>query len=176
MKRAHRSVFGDRALAFALGLIEDFCTLLPEVLQSLGDVLVEMRGILVDAYQSFEEAFDGSKVLPIFPELRSRLQLLVERAHGLDVTLPATPQILNEEDMKQLDEIKGQGDQDQKEDQKEEDQEEGSGVGRQSMDPVNPFLSKEEGGSFTLRKRPLVGSPPKAGSAFQRKRFKEGSV
>ena len=44
------TIYGDRGSTFALGMIEDVCTLLPGVLQPLGDVLVEMMKILLDAY------------------------------------------------------------------------------------------------------------------------------
>jgi len=172
MEKARDAVYEDRKSAFALGMIEDACTLLPVVLQPLGDVLVEMMGILLCAYRNFEEAFDGSKILPVFLELRMCLQLLVEHAHGLDVIPPAILRTLNEEDMKQLDTVKGQGDQEEE----EEEEEKGKGVGRQFLDLDNPFLSGEGGGSVILGKRPLVGSPPKADHALKKKRFKEGSV
>ena len=50
MKKAQNTIYGDRGSTFALGMIEDVCTLLPGVLQPLGDVLVEMMKILLDAY------------------------------------------------------------------------------------------------------------------------------
>ena len=173
MKEAQDVVYKDRGQTFGPGPIERACTLLPEVLQPLGAVLVEMMGILLGAYQNFEKDFDGSKVLLVFPELRRCLQLLVNRARGLDVAPPAILRKLNKEDIKQLDTVKGQGDQ--------EEMEKGKGVGGQFIDPDNPFLSRQEG-SVVLGKRPLVGSPPKAGPlpradhALKKKRFKEGSV
>ena len=108
MKKAQNTIYGDRGSAFALGMIEDICTLLSGVLQPLGDVLVEMIKILLDAYQSSEEVFDGSKVLLVFLELRRCPQLLVKQAHSLGVTPPAILQKLNKEDIKRLDAIKGQ--------------------------------------------------------------------
>ena len=99
----------NQEFTFGLNLIERACVLLPGVLQPLGKILVEMRHILFHAYQSFEEAFDGSKIFSVFPELKRCLQLLVEQVHGLDVTPPVVSQKLNTEDIKWLDTVEGQG-------------------------------------------------------------------
>lgn len=42
--------------------------------------------VLAGAYQSFEESFDGFKVLLVFEDLIPCLQRLVRRARGLNVT------------------------------------------------------------------------------------------
>ena len=60
MEEARDSVYKDRMRTFAFGGIETSCRLLPTVLQPLGEVLVMMKGVLVDAYLSFEGSFDGS--------------------------------------------------------------------------------------------------------------------
>jgi len=57
-----------------------------------------MRDILVRAYQSFEESFDGSKVLAIFQKLKPCLQNLAELAQGLAVAPPVLRRKLNIEE------------------------------------------------------------------------------
>jgi len=165
MEEAQESIYERRDI-FLTNFIGEACMLLPVVLRPLGDVLVEMREILLDAYRSFEEAFDGSKLLPVFLELKRCLQLLVEKAHGLDVTPPVVSRKLNTVDMKQLNLVEGQG---------QQDQEEGRRVGRQVMDPDNPFIGKYERGVYTLGKTAFGGSP-KADDMLMTKKLKEGSV
>ena len=85
MKKARYGVYPDRSSAFVSATIAQACDLLPDELQPLGKVLVQMNIILVDAYRSFEKSFDGSKMLSVFKELRPCLQDLTKLAQKLDV-------------------------------------------------------------------------------------------
>lgn len=85
MKKARHGVYLDRSAAFTSATITQACKLLPDELQPLGEVLVQMNIILVNAYRSFEESFDGSKMLDVFAELMPRLQDLEKLAQNLDV-------------------------------------------------------------------------------------------
>ena len=94
MEEARNDVFSNRSLTFLATGSEQAWELLPEVLQPLGKVLAEMKGILRDAYLSFEKSFDGSEMLLVFPKLRECLRRLVDGAQGLDVTPPVQPRKL----------------------------------------------------------------------------------
>jgi len=100
MEEARWEVDRDRILTLSLAsVIRRACRLLPPVLRPLGEVLVRMRRILVRAYRSFEESFDGSGMLSVFEELKPCLQNLAELARGLVVAPPVLPRKLNIEEL-----------------------------------------------------------------------------
>ena len=105
MEEARDRVYRNRSSSFFSGSFKTACRSLPEVLRPLGETLVEMKRLLVYAYTSFEESFDGSEMLDIFPNLRRCLQLLARRAQGLDVTTPGFRRTLNAEEVKQFDAV-----------------------------------------------------------------------
>jgi hypothetical protein len=80
--------FSNRSLTFLATRSEQAWELLPKVLQPLGKVLVEMKGILHDTYLSFEKSFDRSEMLLVFPKLRECLQCLVDGVQGLAIIPP----------------------------------------------------------------------------------------
>ena len=78
---------------------------LPVVLQPLGEVLATMRDALTETYESFEDSFDGSRMLLVFSELRKDLLLLENRVRGLAVEPPVQNRKLNTERVEQFDAI-----------------------------------------------------------------------
>jgi len=90
MEEARQEAVRSRTSTFVSGFVKRACSLLPPVLRPLGKVLVKMRHILVRAYWSFEESFDGSRMLSVFEELKPCLRNLVELAQGL-TSMPSVP-------------------------------------------------------------------------------------
>ena len=105
MHAAYDAVYKDRFGTLCGGGIRVACGLLPNILQPLGDVLVEMRHVLIYAYRTFEQSFDGSSILPVFQRLRTCLERLVGLTFGLDVKPPALNQKLNVEMVKYFDAV-----------------------------------------------------------------------
>ena len=101
MEAALEEIYESRSTMFALNEIKAACKSLPKVLQPLGNILVEMRNKLVATYREFEEAFDGSKALGVFPKLRDCLRLLEELARDLDVKPPVVRQKFSADGMEQ---------------------------------------------------------------------------
>jgi len=105
MERARNMVYSNRSRTLHAGAINHACERLPVVLQPLGEVLVEIKDTLTDAYRSFEDSFDGSKMLLVFEELRGHLLVLEERAKSLAVKPPTQSRTLNAEGMEQFDAV-----------------------------------------------------------------------
>ena len=165
MKTARDEVYRDRNMTFInTPTAETAFASLPEVLQPLGEVLLEMNSTLVDAYQDFEKDFDGSKVLLVFPKLREHLQRLAGQARDLDIK-PVVMQLkLNVEEVKELDAV---GEQDYQ-DYLEEDVDVDEGAEGQPTD-TDPFLG-------TLRKRKRGDSSPKVNPAVRLDRFPDEQI
>ncbi|KAF9646538.1 hypothetical protein BDM02DRAFT_3270901 [Thelephora ganbajun] len=98
-------VYKNRFTAFTgEGVFKEICEGLPQVLQPLGEILAWMRHLLVEAYQTFEENFDGSKMLSVVGEFRDCLLNLRVRAQGLDVEVQEAPLVLpNRPDVDEFD-------------------------------------------------------------------------
>jgi len=96
MEKARRTLYENRNTAFANNRFLRIRKLLPPVLQPLAQVLAEMMTILVDAYRSFEESFDGSEMLLVFERLEPRLKDLVGLAQNLVVASPVMRRKLEE--------------------------------------------------------------------------------
>ena len=103
MELARHEVYRNRYATLLGGAIAQAYHFLPAVLRPLGEVLVEIRYILTEAYKSFEESFDGSEMLLVFEELRNHLLTLEERAKGLAVKSPIQSRTLGVEGMEQFD-------------------------------------------------------------------------
>ena len=87
------------------GSFSRICGALPSVLRPLGEVLVAMKKLLTRAYASFEDSFDGSRMLLVFSELRKGLLFLENRAQSLTVESPIQNRKLNTERVEQFDAI-----------------------------------------------------------------------
>jgi len=105
MERARNQVYRNRFTTLQGNAIFHACELLPTALQPLGNVLVEIKNTLAEAYRSFEDSFDGSEMLLVFEELRGHLLALEERAKGLAAKPPTQSQTLNVEGMEQFDAV-----------------------------------------------------------------------
>jgi hypothetical protein len=166
MEEARGMVYQNRTSTFAVGRIKQACELLPAVLQPLGEVLVEMRNILANAYRSFEETFDGSKMSAVFKGLRPCLKRLAELARGLTATLTVLRGKLKtveavfhtaaptEEECQEVHQV----------------MEREGGAGGEPVEVDNPFLVRETG-DVVSRKRGRGGSPLQVDRALTRRRF-----
>jgi len=163
MKNAHDEVYSNRFSTFGLGTIAQACELLPQVLEPLGGVLVEMRNILADAYRSFEESFNGSEMLLVFGKLEPWILRLVHLAHNMDVT-PVIPGMKLKTAEAEFDAVEVG------EDEGQQAMEQEGGAGGQSVAVDDPFVSTETGGSV-LGKRVWAGSSPEVDRALRRGKF-----
>ena len=164
MKKAYDKVYHDRTSTFLGGMIAQTCASLPPVLQPLGDVLVKMRNVLVDAYQSFEDSFDGSETLLVFGKLAPYFLELVVIAEGLSDITPTIPDMKlktaeAEFDAATVEEGQGQQPMEQKEE-----------AGEQPMAIDDPSVGAETG-RRVLGKRARGGSPSQVDRALKRKKF-----
>ena len=164
MANARDKVYKNRAMTFACGRIRGACALLPKALQPLGIVLVEMGGILAEAYRSYEESFDGSGMLDVFPELKDGLQKLAVCAEGSGVTPPALRQNFNSEEVEPFEADVLEGEQDQRMAEQE------GRIGEQPIDADNPFVSVQVE-DVVLGKRSGADSPPSVDRAPKRETF-----
>jgi len=103
MERARNVVYRDRFETLRGGGVDHASMFLPVALQPLCEVLVKIGDTLIDAYESFEGSFDGSKMLLVFEELRGHLLVLEERAKGLAIKSPTQSRTLDAEEMEQFD-------------------------------------------------------------------------
>ena len=139
MEKARRTLYENRTTAFASNRFLRIRKLLPPVLQPLAQVLAEMMTILVDAYRSFEETFDGSKMLLVFESLEPRLKDLVRLARDLVVAPRAVHHKLNIE--AEFDAVAPEGERDQRGQQAIEQE---GGAEGQPMAVDDPFVSAEQ--------------------------------
>jgi hypothetical protein len=165
MEEARNYAFHDRTVTFLTSGGEQAWKRLPEVLQPLGKVLVKMKRILADAYRSFEDDFDGSGMLLVFPKLREHLQLLAEHAQGLAVTPLVLRHRWNVEEVRLFDAVEEQ------EQQRQQTMEQMAGTGGQPTDADNLLLQVE---GNALGKRTRDDSPPKIDRASRREKFNDG--
>ena len=166
MEEAHNRVFLGRSAIFLTRGSEQAWGLLPEVLQPLGKVLTKMKRTLADAYRSFEDCFDGSGMLLVFPMLREHLQLLAERAQGLAVTPLVLRHRWNVVEVRLFDAVEEQ------EQQGQQAMEQMAGTGGRPADADN-LLLRVEGNA--LGKRTRDDSPlPKIDRAPRREKFNDG--
>ena len=167
MENARDMVYKNRGLTFACGGIEDACALLPEALRPLGIVLVEMGEILAEAYRSFEESFDGSRMLDVFPELKDCLQKLAVCAKDSDVIPLVLRRNLNSEEVEPFDPDVLEGERDQQ-DQPATERE--GGTGGQLIDIDDPSVGVQAE-DVVLGKRSGADSSPKVDRAPKREKF-----
>ena len=154
MELARDQVYKSRDITFTvMGTFWDICKSLPAVLQPLGNVLAMMRDLLVAAYRSFEDSFDGSKMLLVFQGLKQCLLLLEKEAQGLAVK-PRSNLRLNTGVVEQLDEISHQ-------EKRPQAVEHEGRVGGPSTDAENPSISTQPAHSV-LGKRASDEGPPRA--------------
>ena len=90
LENARAGVYKNRYSAFTGNSFQRFCKKLPPSLLPLGPTLIWMKGTLLEAYKSFEETFDGSKMLSIAGDLKKGLKSLEEVARGVKAALPKT--------------------------------------------------------------------------------------
>ena len=150
MEKARSTLYENRAVAFTSDRFLRIRQLLPPVLQPLAKVLAEMKKILVGAYRSFEESFDGSEMLLVFKRLEPRLKDLVRLARDLVVAPRVVHRELGVE--VEFDAVALEGERDQRGQQAIEQE---GGAEGQPMAVDDPFVGAEQ--DLVLGKRRRSG-------------------
>jgi len=169
MEEARDKVYHSQNTTFVGGTIAQASPLLPPVLRPLGDVLVKMRNVLVGAYRSFEDSFDGSETLLVFGKLMPYFLELMDIAKGLSDITPMVPDMRLKTAEAEFDAATVEEGQGQQATEKKGE------AGKQPM-AIDDFLVGAETGSPVLGKRARGDSPPQVDRALGREKFNEQTV
>ncbi|KAF9646647.1 hypothetical protein BDM02DRAFT_3270848 [Thelephora ganbajun] len=166
MEQARDKLYQNRTATFGLNAFEGARKSLPKVLQPLCDVLVVMRKLLVEAYKSFEESFDGSGMLSVARKLMRQVRGLAVLSRDLTVKPPVVHQKLNtESDVKQFVTLGA-----------EQDQlvgEQDIGAGGQPMDTDDPFIDTPAQDPVLGKRKRDSGLRSEVNPALERKLIKD---